>query len=208
MGTLMSFSSCATSHCCLFDFQPITGIWITRGSVSYPCREKKGDLVYLKEHAGLRGLFPQRGGYESECHSDSAHSHTTSASACCQGAPALTSPPLPFLAFIALSLAFSLLLFLHLTHILHPTISSHSLPSSPAGYIAALQGMENCVLWRMVVIPITPQMQRGSSKVQNNWQVPAATDSHSILVLYVCECVRVAVMRGSCCRCSIQRSFH
>lgn len=39
----------------------ISGIWITRGSVSYPCWEKKGDLVYLKEHAGLRGLFPQRG---------------------------------------------------------------------------------------------------------------------------------------------------
>lgn len=39
----------------------MSGIWITRGSVSYPCWEKKGDLVYLKEHAGLRGLFPQRG---------------------------------------------------------------------------------------------------------------------------------------------------
>ena len=79
----------------------IPGIWITRGSVSYPCWEKKGDLVYLKEHAGLRGLFPQRGGYESECHSDSTHSHTASASACCQGAPALTSSPLlPFLSFI------------------------------------------------------------------------------------------------------------
>lgn len=39
----------------------VSGIWITRGSVSYPCWERKGDLVYLKEHAGLRGLFPQRG---------------------------------------------------------------------------------------------------------------------------------------------------
>lgn len=38
----------------------IPGIWIARGSVSYPRSEKKGDLVYLKEHAGLRGLFPQR----------------------------------------------------------------------------------------------------------------------------------------------------
>lgn len=99
MGALMSFSGCATSHCCLFDFLPSSLVFESQGgSVSYPCWEKKGDLVYLKEHAGLRGLFPQRGGYESECHSDSAHCHTTSVSACCQGSPALTSsrpPPLP-----------------------------------------------------------------------------------------------------------------
>lgn len=66
----MSFSSCATSQCCVFLSQPSTLIFESQGgSVSYPCWEKKGDLVCLKEHAGLRGLFPQRGGYESECHS-------------------------------------------------------------------------------------------------------------------------------------------
>lgn len=41
---------------------------------------------------------------------------------------------------------------------------------------------------RMVVIPITPLMQRGSSKVQNNWQVPPASGRLSIPVC-VCVCV-------------------
>lgn len=96
MGTLMSFSSWATSQCCLFDSQPSLLVFESQGgSISYPCWEKKGNLVYLKEHAGLRGLFPQRGGYESECQSDSPQSHTTSASACCQEAPSLTPSPLP-----------------------------------------------------------------------------------------------------------------
>lgn len=70
IGTLMSFSRRATSRCCVFLSQPSSLIFESQGgSISYPCWEKKGDLVCLKEHAGLRGLFPQRGGYESECHS-------------------------------------------------------------------------------------------------------------------------------------------
>lgn len=100
-----------------------------------------------------------------------------------------SSSPFPLLHHVILSFFLSYLPSSRTHPVPHRCyISSHSLPSSPAGYIAALQGMENCVVRRMVVIPITPQMQRGSSKVQNNWQVSAATDNHSILVLYVCEC--------------------
>lgn len=140
----MSFSSCATSHCCLFDFQPSSLVFESQGaSVSYPCWEKKGDLVYLKEHVGLRGLFPQRGGYESECHSDSTHSHTASASACCQVAPVSTSSPLPppsspsscnpkllLLPHTPLFLCLVCTFFLIIA-----TIPSRTFPSSPAGSV-------------------------------------------------------------------------
>lgn len=117
----------------------ILGIWITRGSVSYPCWEKKGDLVYLKEHAGLRGLFPQRGGYESECHSDSTHSHTASASACCQGAPALTSSTSPsFPLFHHVILGFLLILTLSSSSVSQASSYWLSLPSRHATFLLPL----------------------------------------------------------------------
>lgn len=65
-----------------------------------------------------------------------------------------------------------------------------TLPSSfSCSFSAALQGMENCMVRKTVVIPITPLMQRGSSKVQNNWQVPPATGILSILIcVFACVC--------------------
>lgn len=104
VGDIDVFSRRATSHCCLFDFPSSSLVFESQGGAFHILAgRRRGDRVYLKEHAGLRGLFPQRGGYESEseCHSDSTHSHTASASACCQGAPHYDSSPLlPFLSFI------------------------------------------------------------------------------------------------------------
>lgn len=101
------------------------------------------------------------------------------------------SPPLSLLSHVILGFLLSLrLLFLCLVHILFliaATILSCSLHSSPAGSL--LPYREWRIVW-MVVIPITPPMQQGSSKVQNNWQVPAATDSRSILV---CVCTHACV---------------
>lgn len=80
--------------------------------------------------------------------------------------------------------------------LLHRCYHLVTLPSSfSCSFSAALQGTENCVVRRMVVIPITPPMQRGSSKVQNNWQVPPATGRLSILTC-VCVCVSSFDERG------------
>lgn len=93
--------------------------------------------------------------------------------------------------------------------LLQAGISSRFLPPSLAPLVHGGAGGErngDCVVRWMVVIPITPPMQRGSSKVQNNWQVPPATGRLSIPTC-VCVCVCLALMRGGC-QCCIQRSFH
>lgn len=131
----------------------------------------------------IKGVISPEGGYESECHSQSTQS--CSPSARCQGAQ-LWLFPLPLLHHAFPLLIFS---FLCLLPLLHHCYHLVTLPSSfYCSCSAALQGLENCVVRRMVVIPITPLMQRGSSKVQNNWQVPPASGRLSIPV---CACVCV-----------------
>lgn len=127
---------------------------------------------------------------------DSTHSHTASASACCQGAPALTSSPLPLSSCnpqrFLLPPPPTTPLPLSCMHPLpHHCDNPFTLPSFfPCWFSAALQGMENCVVRWMVVIPITPLMQQGSSKVENNWQVPAAFPFQQRACVFVCVCGR------------------
>lgn len=125
--TLMSLSSSATS-CCLFDFQPSSLVFESQGgSVSYPCWEKKGDLVYLKEHAGLRGLFPQRG--------DMRVSVTHKALSLALLPYVVREPSFdfsPFLSFIMLSLSSSSPFSVFFHFFITATISSRFLPPSIA----------------------------------------------------------------------------
>lgn len=148
----------------------VTGIWITRGSVSYPCWEKKGDLVYLKEHAGLKGLFPQRG--------DMRVSVTHTALTLALTLHVAREPSFDF--FLSFICSFSFLFFII------ASILSRFFPPFSCSFSAALQGMENCVVASMVVIPITPLMRQWSSKEQNNCQFLPFTGRLAILT---CMCV-------------------
>lgn len=96
--SMMSFSSSATSRCCLFHRSFL--VFESQGERFISSLRGEGGSCLSERACWIKGLFPQRGGYQSECHSGSTALHVARE-------PLLHSPSPPSLCHQVI------LLFLH-----------------------------------------------------------------------------------------------